>query len=87
MVIDTADLLARFLRYVQIDTRSDEQSPTTPSTPGQWNLLRLLQQELLALGLTDVLLTKHGYVLATLPATAQKKNSHDRLVCARRHGD
>ena len=73
MVIDTADLLARFLRYVQIDTRSDEQSPTTPSTPGQWDLLRLLQQELLALGLTDVLLTEHGYVLATLPATAPKK--------------
>ncbi len=69
---DSADLLDRFLRYVQIDTRSDPHSTTTPSTPGQWNLLRLLQQELFALGLSDVVLTAHGYVLATLPATTTK---------------
>ena len=42
MTIDSADLLARFLRYVQIDTRSDAHSATTPTTPGQWDLLRLL---------------------------------------------
>lgn len=69
MTIDHADLLDRFLRYVQIDTRSDDQSPTTPSTPGQWDLLRLLEQELRGLGLIDVVLTEHGYLLATLPAT------------------
>jgi tripeptide aminopeptidase len=73
MQIDTADLLERFLRYVQIDTRSDDQSTTTPSTPGQWDLLRLLEAELNALGLTEVALTGHGYVLATLPATSPKK--------------
>ena len=73
MTIDSADLLDRFLRYVQIDTRSDDQSPATPSTPGQWNLLRLLEMELRALGLADVQLTGHGYVLATLPATSAKK--------------
>jgi tripeptide aminopeptidase len=72
MLIDSADLLERFLRYVQIDTRSDEQSATTPSTPGQWKLLRLLTAELQALGLADVTLTEHGYVLATLPATVAK---------------
>ncbi|WP_438481759.1 peptidase T [Oleiharenicola lentus] len=72
MNIDSADLLERFLRYVQIDTRSDDHSPTSPSTPGQWDLLRLLEKELRALGLSDVVLTVHGYLLATLPATSAK---------------
>jgi tripeptide aminopeptidase len=69
MKIDTADLLERFERYVRIDTRSDDQSPSTPSTPGQWGLLRLLEKELRGLGLSEVLLTEHGYLLATIPAT------------------
>jgi tripeptide aminopeptidase len=69
MTIDSADLLARFLRYVQIDTRSDAHSATTPTTPGQWDLLRLLNAELTALGATEVTLTAQGYVLATIPAT------------------
>lgn len=67
MIIDSADLLARFLRYVQIDTRSDAASATTPSTAGQWDLLRLLTDELRELGAADVVLTPHGYVLATIP--------------------
>ena len=46
MPLDTADLLDRFCRYVQIETRSDAHSGTTPSTPGQWDLLRLLEREL-----------------------------------------
>lgn len=70
---DTADLLDRFLRYVQIETRSDDRSATTPSTPGQWDLLRLLEAELKSLGLVGVELTKHGYLLATVPATSAKK--------------
>ena len=62
MTIDSGDLLERFLRYVQIDTRSDDQSPTTPSTPGQWDLLRLLEKELKELGLADDgVATKDGY--------------------------
>ncbi len=69
---DTTDLLDRFLRYVQIDTRSNDQSTTTPSTPGQWDLLRLLEVELRSLGLRDVTLTEHGYLLATVPATSAK---------------
>lgn len=72
MAIDTADLLERFCRYVQIETRSDSHSDTTPSTPSQWNLLRLLEGELRALGASDVTITAHGYVLATLPATTRK---------------
>jgi len=66
---DTEALLARFLRYVRIDTRSDDTSDTSPSTPGQWDLLRLLSGELDAMGLDDVQLDEqHGYVYATLAA-------------------
>jgi tripeptide aminopeptidase len=67
-------VLDRFLRYVAIDTRSDEASTTFPSTPGQWDLLRLLVDELRALGLKDVTLDDHGYVMATIPATTTKRN-------------
>ncbi|HVZ65364.1 MAG TPA: peptidase T [Lacunisphaera sp.] len=72
MQIDSADLLERFLRYVQIDTRSDDQSPTCPSTPGQWDLLRLLQREMTELGLADVALTDQGYALGTLPGNSRR---------------
>ena len=65
-------LLDRFLRYVQTDTASDRNSNTTPSTEGQWALLRLLADELQRLGLSDVCVTKYGYVLATIPATTKK---------------
>ena len=67
--VDTDDLLERFCRYVRLDTRSDAHSPTCPSTPGQWDLLRLLEQELKGLGVAGVRLTADGYVLATVPAT------------------
>ena len=63
-------LLDRFLRYVRIDTQSDDRSSSCPSTPGQWDLLRLLAGELGELGAADVQLTRYGYVLATVPATA-----------------
>jgi tripeptide aminopeptidase len=72
MSIDQADLLERFCRYVQINTRSDPDSPTSPSTAGQWDLLRLLESELKAFGARDVRLTEFGYVLATIPATTKK---------------
>jgi tripeptide aminopeptidase len=64
-------LLSRFLRYVQIDTQSDETSQSYPSTPGQLVLLDLLKQELAAMGASDVTMTKHGYVMATIPATTR----------------
>src|SRR5947209_1348165 len=59
----------RFLRYVRIDTRSDEDSDTYPSTAGQLDLLRLLRDELEEAGLADAAIDEHGYVTATLPAT------------------
>src|SRR5690242_11378221 len=62
----------RFLRYVRIDTQSDEDSETYPSTEKQLDLLRLLRDELEAVGLTDAAIDDHGYVTATLPATVEK---------------
>ncbi len=62
----------RFLRYVTIDTRSDEDSSTFPSTSKQLDLLRLLVDELKAVGLDDVEIDEHGYVFATIPATTKK---------------
>ncbi len=62
-------VLDRFLRYVRIDTRADEPSRTVPSTPGQLTLLRLLVDELTALGIRDAAMDERGYVMATVPAT------------------
>jgi tripeptide aminopeptidase len=61
-------LLDRFLRYVKIDTRSDENSQSCPSTAIQWDLLRLLHEELLGLGLKDASIDENGYVFATVPS-------------------
>jgi len=65
-------LLSRFLRYVQIDTQSDETSKTFPSTSGQLVVLEMLRQELSELGAADVQMTRHGYVLASIPANTRK---------------
>jgi hypothetical protein len=62
-------LLDRFLRYVRIDTRSDEHSTTHPSTAKQLDLSRLLARECEELGLADVSLDPSGVVMATVPAT------------------
>ncbi len=63
------DLVNRFLRYVQIETTSDEASATTPSTPTQMAFARQLQQELTDMGLADIRLDKNAYIYAALPAT------------------
>lgn len=63
------ELEARFLRYVQMDTQSDETSRSVPSTEKQRELLQLLWQELEALGAHDVELTDYACLLATIPAT------------------
>ncbi|MFZ1755039.1 MAG: peptidase T, partial [Caldilineaceae bacterium] len=59
----------RLLRYVQIDTESDESSDTMPSTAKQYDLLRPLVEELKSIGAQDVTLTDYATVLATIPAT------------------
>ncbi|PKO14761.1 MAG: peptidase T [Chloroflexi bacterium HGW-Chloroflexi-10] len=68
----TSVVVERFLRYVQVDTESDPQSDSCPSTAKQLVLAKLLQKELLTLGLQDVSLDAHGYVMATLPANTHK---------------
>src|SRR4030095_14838792 len=65
-------VLDRFLRYVQIDTGSDESSRSCPSTPGQLQLLELLVSELRALGVEDVTMDDNGYVMATSPASIDR---------------
>jgi tripeptide aminopeptidase len=64
------DVLERFLRYVRIDTTSDQDADTYPSTAKQRDLGELLERELRELGLEDAELTEHGYVFATVPGTA-----------------
>ncbi len=68
----TFSTLERFLRYVAIDTRADDASSSCPSTPGQLVLMRVLVNDLTALGLADVTMDEHGYVMATVPATTAK---------------
>jgi len=65
-------VVERFLRYVTYDTQSSETSDTYPSTEKQLDLLRLLVDELHALGLADAAMDEHGYVMATIPATSPK---------------
>lgn len=65
------ELEARLVRYTQIDTQSEETSPTSPSTAKQYDMLNLLVDELNQMGAADVQVTDYGTVLATVPATVQ----------------
>lgn len=65
-------VIERLLRYVKIDTQSDFNSTTTPSTKKQFDLLHMLQQELADIGLTDITLDENGYLFATLPSNTNK---------------
>lgn len=65
-------VVERFLKYIQIDTESVHDAGKVPSTEKQFNLARLLVQELTALGLQDVSLDEHAYVMATLPANISR---------------
>lgn len=67
-----SDVIDRFMRYIKIDTESDVNSDTCPSTKKQLDLAILLKNELDALGLEDVSLDENGYVMATLPANTMK---------------
>lgn len=71
---ERSSAVERFLRYVTFDTQSNENSETYPSTAKQLDLLRHLVDELRAIGLSDAQIDEHGYVMATIPATTQKKD-------------
>lgn len=62
----------RLMRYVQVDTQSDPNSNTQPTTEKQKDLSRMLVKELHDLGISDAELDEHGYVYATIPATTDK---------------
>lgn len=68
-------LVPRFLNYVRYDTESSRSAEETPSTPGQWDLAKALQNELLEIGLKDVKLTDHCYVIASLPPSPGRENA------------
>lgn len=65
--------LDRFLRYVTFDTQSDENTETTPSTPGQMVLAKQIVKELEEIGLEDITLDERAYIMATLPANTNKQ--------------
>ena len=69
------ELKERFLKYVAINTRSDENSDTFPSTAAEWDLLNLLVEEMKLLGLEDVTIDKYGYAMGTIPATPGKEGA------------
>jgi tripeptide aminopeptidase len=84
MAFTSLQVADRLLRYVQIDTQSDPYSASFPSTPKQKDLSNLLVTELLAMGVKDAALDEFGYVMATIPATHQKKVP---IVCFCAHVD
>jgi tripeptide aminopeptidase len=67
------DITERFLRYVKIDTESKPDVDKIPSTEKQREFAQKLVDELKSIGLTDVTIDEHSYVMATLPANTDKK--------------
>ncbi|MDD2821773.1 MAG: peptidase T [Flavobacterium sp.] len=61
-------IIDRFISYVTIDTESDSNSETTPSTAKQWNLANVLVEELKSIGMQDVTIDDKAYIMATLPS-------------------
>src|SRR5690606_15922349 len=62
------DIINRFISYVTVDTESDPNSDTTPSTAKQWDLANKLVEELKAIGLEEVTIDENAYIMATLPS-------------------
>ncbi|TDL31842.1 peptidase T [Jeotgalibacillus sp. S-D1] len=67
------DLINRLTTYAKMETQSDAAVLSTPSTPGQRELANLLVDELIEIGMQDVTVDKHGYVMATLPSNTEKE--------------
>lgn len=64
-------IIDRFISYVTVDTESDSSSNTCPSTEKQWDLANKLVEELKQIGLEDVTIDKHAYIMATLPSNVE----------------
>ncbi len=65
-------LVERFIRYAKVNTQSNENVKTCPSSPGQIQLAQILVSELQDLGMSEVSMDGNGYVMATLPANTVK---------------
>jgi len=70
--INKNDIANRFMRYVQIDTQSDPQSGTHPSTEKQKDLSKIVVDELKQMGIADAEMDEYGYVYATIPSNSEK---------------
>ncbi len=68
------EILKRFVRYAKIETTSDLHQEVTPSTECQWDLLNLLVEELKDLGIKDIFLNEHGYLIARLESNFSELN-------------
>ncbi|SDR66292.1 tripeptide aminopeptidase [Gillisia sp. Hel1_33_143] len=67
-MISKNKIIDRFVSYVTVDTQSDHESDSTPSTKKQWDLANKLVEELKLIGLQDVEIDEHAYIMATLPS-------------------
>ncbi|MFT6730646.1 MAG: tripeptide aminopeptidase, partial [Glaciecola sp.] len=73
VMISKEDITKRFISYVTVDTESDPESDTTPSTEKQWNLANALAIELKDIGMSDVSIDDNAYIMATLPSNVDHK--------------
>lgn len=85
ITINKDRLTERFMRYVRVDTQSDPQSETHPTTEKQKELSGLLHSELIAMGISDAALDSYGYVYATIPGNSSKKDIP--VICFCSHVD
>ena len=67
-MINKQHITKRFIKYITIDTESDPNNPAFPSTVKQWDLAKVLEKELIEIGMHDVELDKNCYIMATLPS-------------------
>ncbi len=72
-MISKENLINRFVSYVTVDTESDPNSQTTPSTEKQWDLAKAIVKELKEIGLQDVTIDDNAYIMATLPSNIDKE--------------
>lgn len=66
-------IIDRFIKYVTIDTESDPNNPNFPSSENQWDLAKILKEDLKAIGLQEVILDENCYIMATLPSNIDYK--------------
>src|SRR5690606_9644227 len=71
IIMEQQHIIDRFISYIKVDTQSDPNSETTPSTEKQWDLVNQLVEELKQIGLEDVTVDDNAYIMATLPSNVE----------------